>query len=109
MAPKKRLRNSKGKEQNEVFHFSNRFKERLNRNINDNQYKQIINRIQKGEKEGKVKHIKTQSNIKTIWAMMFEGQYIKVIYNKKRKTLVTVVPLLNPPTLSELIGERSLT
>lgn len=108
MPPKKLIRKSRGKRKGQIIHFSDRYKERIELNINDNQYTQIVNRIKKGKK-GKVKFIRKQSNRVTIWEMMFEGELIKVVYDKKTKAAVTVMPLLNSITLSELIGERSLS
>jgi len=105
MPPKKLIRKSRGKRKNQIKHFSKRCKERLGLDVNDNQYTQIINKIQKG----RAKLIRKQSNTRTIWEIMFEGKLIKVVYDKKRKTAVTTFPLNGSISISEVIGERSLS
>lgn len=98
---KKLIRKSKGKRKNQIKHARRRFKARFDISLNDNQYKQIVNRIKKGRAD----FVRRQSNRVTIWDLDFEGQLIRVVYDKKTSAVVTALYPDGKPL--ETIGERS--
>ena len=90
MGLKKLIRKSKGKKKNQIKHARKRFLNRFDIDLNDNQYIQLVNKIQKGRGE----LVRRQSNRVSIWDIEFEGQMIRVVYDKKTKAIVTA---LYPP------------
>ncbi len=101
MALKKLIRKSTGKKRNQIKHARKRFKKRFQIDINDNQYIQIINKIQKGRAE----FIRRQSNRVSVWDVDFEGKLIRVVYDKKTTAIVTA--LYPPFNKLEIIEERN--
>lgn len=85
---KKMIKKSKGKRKAQIKHALRRFDERFDLQLNDNQYKQIVNMIQKGRAE----FIRKQSNRITHWDVTFQDQVIRVVYDKARKVVVTALP-----------------
>jgi hypothetical protein len=55
--------------------------------LNSNQYIQLVNRI----KKGKADFVRRQSNRVTLWDIEFEGQLIRVVYDKKTSAIVTAL------------------
>lgn len=102
MGLKRLIRKSKGKRKNQIKHARRRFKQRFDISLNDNQYMQLINRI----KNGKGEFVKRQSNRITIWDLEFEGELIRVVYDKKTTAIVTALYPEGRPL--ETFGERSL-
>ncbi len=99
---KKLIRKSKGKKKkNQIRHARRRFKTRFDISLNANQYIQLVNRI----KKGKGIFVRRQSNRVTIWDIDFEGQLIRVVYDKKTSAIVTAL-YPNKESL-ETFGERS--
>jgi len=90
MGLKKLIRKSKGKKKNQIKHARKRFLKRFEIDLNDNQYMQLVNRIQKGRAE----LVRRQSNRVSIWDIEFEDQMIRVVYDKRTKAIVTA---LYPP------------
>ena len=86
--PRLKKRN-KGKKRNQIIHAERAFLERVNMDINENQYTQIINIIKKG-KDGIATCIERQSNRFSLWDLKFEGNYIRVVYDNKNIVIVTV-------------------
>ena len=99
---KRLIRKSKGKRKNQIKHARRRFKQRFDISLNDNQYMQLINRI----KNGKGEFVKRQSNRITIWDLEFEGELVRVVYDKKTTAIVTALYPEGRPL--ETLGERSL-
>jgi len=101
MSLKKLIRKSKGKKRNQIKHARRRFLNRFDIDINDNQYIQLVNKIQKGRAE----LVRRQSNRVSIWDLEFEGQMIRVVYDKKTKAIVTA--LYPPREKTQVIEEGS--
>lgn len=101
MGLKKLIRKSKGKRKNQIKHARRRFKQRFDISLNDNQYIQLINII----KKGKAIFVRRQSNRVTIWDLQFEGELIRVVYDKKTTAIVTA--LYPDKEALETFGERS--
>lgn len=87
MALKKLIRKSKGKRKNQIKHARRRFECRFNVSLNSNQYIQLVNQI----KKGKATFVSRQSNRVTKWDIVFEGQLIRVVYDKKTSAIVTAL------------------
>ena len=100
MSLKRLIRKSSGKRRNQIKHARNRFQKRFDIRLNDNQYNQIVNRV----KKGRASFVRRQSNRISLWDLDFEGQRIRVVYDKKTAAIVTA---LYPPNHFETVGERS--
>ena len=87
MALKKLIRKSKGKRKNQIKHARRRFEARFDISLNSNQYTQLVNRI----KKGKAEFVRRQSNRVTLWDIEFEGNLIRVVYDKKTSAIVTAL------------------
>ena len=101
MPLKNLIRRSKGKRKNQIRHAFQRFEKRFDICLNDNQYNQLVNRI----KKGKAEFVKRQSNRITIWDLEFEGQSVRVVYDKNTSAIVTA--LYPPDHMFDTIEERS--
>jgi len=100
MSLKRLIRRSKGKRKNQIKHARKRFLKRFDISLNDNQYTQLVNMV----KKGRAHFVKRQSNRITIWDLDFEGQRIRVVYDKKTAAIVTALyPYSKKP---EQLGER---
>ena len=102
MSLKRLIRKSRGKRRNQIKHARRRFKDRFDISLNDNQYKQLINRI----KKGKATFVRRQSNRVSLWDIDFEGHLIRVVYDKKTSVIVTALYPDGQPL--ETLGERSI-
>lgn len=51
--------------------------------------------------EGKAKLVRKESNRVGVFEVTLEGALVQVVYDKERKTIVTVLPLVAPPGDSE--------
>lgn len=74
-----------------IKHTKRRAKERYGLYLKENDIINIVSMIQKG----KAKHVLTESLRVTIWHVNYLGKELKVVYDKKRKTLITALPLDN--------------
>ena len=98
---KKLRRNVKQKKKrNQLIHVDKRFDERVG-GININQYNQLINRIQKG----RLKLVKRQSHRVSIWETIFKDSLVHLVYDNKRKTIITVLPKTKPETIGERVDK----
>lgn len=87
MALKRLIRKSKGKRKNQIKHARRRFDQRFDISLNDNQYLQLVNRVKKGNGT----FVRKQSNRVSIWDIEFEGNLIRVVYDKKTSAIVTAL------------------
>lgn len=76
------------KAQNERRHFARRANERLGLAINRGEIEEIIRFIQQGGAE----FVERASSHRTLWGVCLKGADCVVVYDSKRKTLVTVLP-----------------
>lgn len=74
-----------------IKHTKRRAKERYGLHLKEEDIKNIVNLIQKQKAE----YILTESLRVTWWIVHYLGKELKVLYDKKRKTLITVLPLDN--------------
>ena len=72
----------------ELRHVSQRYTERVGVAPSRALITDLINQIQTGEAE----FIRKQSNRVTIWRVPHDGSDLKVVYDKQRKMVVTVMP-----------------
>jgi hypothetical protein len=70
-------------------HSKMRFSERYDVNLTKELHDQICSKIRKGNG----KFIENQSNRVTVWGIEHENKYFRVCYDKKRKVLITVLPI----------------
>ena len=83
------IRKAKGKKKAQLIHARRRFDGRFDIKLNDNQYQQLVNQIQNGRGE----FVWKQSNRVTHWNINFENKWLRVVYDKRTKVIVTVLPL----------------
>jgi len=79
---------NKTKEKNQRFHFKQRMLTRYGFEIYNTDIDKIIQIISKGES----KVIRKQSRTFVVHQVPFNGKNIEVVYDKVRRTLVTVLP-----------------
>ena len=101
MGLKKLIRKSKGKRKNQIKHARRRFLTRFDISLNSNQYNQLVNKV----KKGKGIFVRKQSNRVSIWDLEFEGQLIRVVYDKRTAAIVTA--LYPTKEALETLGERN--
>jgi hypothetical protein len=94
------------KKQAEQIHARRRAKERYDVNLNKDARRQIVHQIQCGLENlsqtttqdslrtSSATFLAKQSNRVTEWEVPYEGQDLHVLYDKKRKTLITCLPPL---------------
>ena len=70
------------------FHTRRRFEERVGMFYSKKLENIIVSNIQ----HGLSKHIKTQSRTRTIHDVSVRGKELRVVYDKQRGTIVTVLP-----------------
>jgi len=75
------------KKQAQIQHAKRRCAERLGVVISRKDIKDMVNRIQQGDGE----FVRKQSNRVTLWKMDIAGQEATVVYDKLRKTIVSVI------------------
>ena len=86
----RKLKNQKARFQ--TRHAKGRAFERYGLSINDQDLQEISSSIQ----SGKATHIFRQSNRVSIFKLVFKEKDIQVVYDSKRKTIVTFIPLDGP-------------
>ena len=97
------IRKAKGKKKAQLRHARNRFNTRFDIQLNENQYLQLVNKIQNGTAE----FVDRQSNRVTIWNVMHEETTIRVVYDKRTKVIVSALPIYgleNKPRIEERIS-----
>ena len=99
---KKLIRRSKGKRKAQIKHAKKRFLSRFDMVINDNEYIQMINKIQKG----RATFVRRTSNRVTIWDVPIREKIVRCIYDKNRQVIVTVLPVYGLEKNLDSIGER---
>jgi hypothetical protein len=95
------------KKQAEQIHARRRAKERYDVNLNKDARRQIVHQIQNSLENlsqparglstvtpSSATFLAKQSNRVTEWEVPYEGQDLRVLYDKKRKTLITCLPPL---------------
>lgn len=83
------IRKAKGKRKAQLKHARRRFDGRFDIKLNDNEYLQLVNKIQKGNAE----FIERQSNRVTVWNVSYNDKVIRVVYDKRTKVIVTALPI----------------
>lgn len=83
------IRKSKGKRKAQLKHAKRRFADRFEISLNDNEYLQLVNKIQKGNAE----FVERQSNRVTVWDVEHAEKTIRVVYDKRTKVIVTALPI----------------
>lgn len=78
----------KNKAKSQKKHAKRRFYERFGLLIEENDLNHIRNKIQEGDGE----LVEKQSNRVSKWRVPFKDSIFTVIYDKMRKTIVTVLP-----------------
>ncbi len=68
-------------------HLRKRMQQRLGLRLHKHRHQEMISQIQNGV----AKFIKRQSNRITLWILEVEGNQVKVVYDSKRKQIVTVL------------------
>ena len=86
---KRLIKKSKGKRKAQIKHAKRRFLSRFDLSLNDNEFKQMINKIQKG----RAKFVRRQSNRVTIWDVPFDDKVIRCVYDKRTRVIVTALPI----------------
>lgn len=95
------IRKAKGKKKAQLKHAKRRFEGRFEISLNDNEYLQLINKIQKGRAE----FVERQSNRVTIWDIEHNDKTIRVVYDKRTKVIVSALPIYgleNKPQIEEV-------
>lgn len=77
-----------GKRKSQERHARRRASERLGLNLNSEHYSAIISRIQRNTD---VEFVGRQSNRVTLWRVHFNEKEFIAVYDKHRKSLVTVL------------------
>lgn len=77
------------KSTNQKRHARRRAAERYDLDLHQDAQQKIIRAIQGGE----AKFIRRQSLRVTVWEVEFEGRKLPVVYDRKRKTIATVLPV----------------
>lgn len=75
------------KAEQQIRHCSRRFCERFGIYLDNNTQHKIIQQIQKG----KAKFVERQSLRITVFEIEIEGELVKIVYDKIRKTIVTAL------------------
>ena len=70
------------------IHAKRRLEERFGLTINRHQMRELVQQIHAGRAE----HLETQSNRISIKVVSFQGKKFAVVYDGKRKTIVTFLP-----------------
>ena len=107
--PRKRTRRkirNRDKQACQTTHFKRRFIERYGIDPNHAQRQQMIAQIQKGQSS----LISAQSLRVSIHAVWFNGQRYPVVYDRQRKSLVTVLPreCLDPAALDDYYTDEEV-
>lgn len=79
---------SKSKSSSQIQHFKKRMYERHGLVIGKNEYNKILNNVKSGDAE----FVEKQSLRVSKYIVEYNGIKLIVIYDKQRKTLVTVLP-----------------
>jgi len=79
------------KKENQIKHFKHRLRERYDIEIGDEEIEYYVGLIQTGH-QSQVIHLAKQSKRVSFKLLIIRGKTIPVIYDKKRKTLVTALP-----------------
>jgi hypothetical protein len=83
------IRKAKGKKKAQLKHARRRFEGRFDIHLNDNEYLQLVNKIQQGRAE----FVERQSNRVTIWNVDHQDKTIRVVYDKRTKVIVSALPI----------------
>jgi len=104
MPKRKKRRKRPSKRKNQTVHFKRRFLERYGVDPNHADRLQMIAQIQKGHS----RLISAQSLRVSIHAIWFNGKRYPVVYDKIRKSLVTVLPqeCLDPKAIDAFYDEE---
>ena len=78
-----------------TVHLKRRFYERYNLEITNQDIKEMVRKIQNQQAE----FIERQSNRITIWKLQFRDKDYTIVYDKVRKSIVTVFPEMDEKTL----------
>lgn len=78
----------KNKKYAQRFHAKKRAAQRFGLDLTTDKQRQIVRLIQLG----KGRFVKHESNSRSHWVIEWEGQLLRVVYDKVRKELVTVLP-----------------
>lgn len=76
------------KRDNQTQHFKQRFLARYGIDPNNETRRWMLEQIQSGQ----CRHIAHQSNRVSVWDLAYKGNHYPVVYDRKRKSLVTVLP-----------------
>lgn len=83
--------------QSERMHVKKRFSERFGLSVNRHLLRDFISQIQ----SQKAIFVERQSLRLTVWEISYENNWYRVIYDNKRKTLVTVLPKQEDETIDQ--------
>jgi elongation factor P--beta-lysine ligase len=84
-----RRRKETEKERAERIHAERRFIERVGIDLTQNLHELLVSQI----KKGKLKFVERQSVRVTLWETELNGITVHLVYDKKRKQIVTVLPV----------------
>jgi hypothetical protein len=82
------------------LHFKRRSKERVGKSYSKKEQKQIAARIRGCQNAS---FIRRHSNTRSEWQIFWDGEVLRVIYDKPHHTCVTVLPILPHTKLSPLM------
>jgi len=91
------------KKKNQMKHAKLRAGERYGIELKPNAYQTLLMMIWKPVK-GKSAFLKRQSNRVTLWALFYEDQWLPVVYDSIRKTIVTILPAKVLKQYTRLLG-----
>lgn len=89
----------KDKSESQEEHFRRRMRERFGVSVDQNTYSQFVRIIQGNQ----ARFVERQSGRITVWDINFQGETLRVVYDKNRKKVVTALfadvppPPLPPP------------
>jgi hypothetical protein len=78
------------KSQAQRVHARKQFRRRKNINFTDALHDEAVNRIRNGDPG--VRLVERSSNRVSIWQVVVEGRDCRVVYDRKRRNIVTVLP-----------------
>jgi len=84
---RRKTRNKRNKTKDMKRHFRVRCLQRLGENVSETEMLEIVDLIQKQEGT----FVETQSHRISVWDVLFRSKTIRVIYDKTRKSVVTVL------------------
>lgn len=76
----------KSKRKNQIAHAKRRMLERVGYVVGESSLNSIVNQI----RGGKAKFVRRSSNRVTVWDVVYEEKKLRVVYDKLRKSIVTV-------------------